>query len=56
MKAILIRTKNTAATEFYYDIIAEGLKKSCEVIFDGFEGEPVPKEKMPLLFVEAAQK
>ena len=43
METILVRTKNSAATEFYYDIIADALHQCSELIFDGFDENAIPK-------------
>lgn len=42
MKTILIRTRNCAATEFYYDIIVDALRQCGELVFDGFDGDAIP--------------
>ena len=36
MEAVLLRSKNVSATEFYYNIIQQALKKRYDLIYDGF--------------------
>lgn len=45
MKAVLLRSKNISATEFYYNVIASALKKKYELIYDGFEEKELPTQK-----------
>ena len=49
MQSILVRSKNIAATEVYYNTICTALKKCSDVIFDGFEGEALPENKNALI-------
>lgn len=51
MKSVLLRSKNTAATEFYYDIIRDALNQCSELIYDGFEEQDMPKDKDALILV-----
>lgn len=51
MKTMLVRSKNVPATEYYYNIISDGLKQCSELIFDGFDGEPLPDEKDAIVVV-----
>lgn len=51
MKTMLIRSKNVSATEYYYDIIADALKRCSELVFDGFEGEALPDGNKDALVV-----
>ena len=49
MEAILLRSKNESATEFYYNIIQKALKKRYDLIYDGFEESELPKKKNILI-------
>ena len=45
MEAVLLRSKNVSATEFYYNIIQQALKKRYDLIYDGFEESELPAKK-----------
>lgn len=49
MEAILLRSKNESATEFYYNIIQKALKKRYDLIYDGFEESELPEKKNILI-------
>ncbi len=49
MKTVLLRSKNIAATEFYYDIIRDALHLCSDLLLDGFEGDPLPEDKEALV-------
>lgn len=45
MEAVLLRSKNASATEFYYNIINQALKEKYNLIYDGFEESELPAKK-----------
>lgn len=49
MEAVLLRSKNVSATEFYYNIIGQALKEKYNLIYDGFEESEIPAKKNVLV-------